>query len=578
MLGYDDLEAYEDELYHEESSSEAEIDSEVEFQLYSQVHYANNINEAKMDGKRDTVAINPHITSVEDKAKHSRKSKEQIILTDSDVVVISDSPDVIVLSDSECDDSVYTHKDAKPSECYLKQNKEQSMGERAPGSDRYSNHSTSSMNRLAEMQTLNERMGRTCQQIQEGTTMEESGSSGTESDDAIENWMVLGNDKEEKDDDNIQLNIVDCEAPRNKGGNHHSQWLISEKDRKGSFVGYRYRYYAPTNKNVDCRNCGKKGHISKTCLAPKKWPPCCLCGVRGHLQRGCPERYCTNCNMPGHWFKECIERAYWKKKCHRCSMTGHYADACPEIWRQYHLTTKQGPIISGPSEPATRKSVYCYNCAKRGHYGHECSNKWMHNHILPTSSLVYYYDTERDIKSRERRMWKKVEELQDAGLLETDFPAKRMCRESANEDLISKKAKKKQRKEMLRKRYERREQGDRNKSSLTKRKTKHHHHSSPSLKKLNEGAEDDFPRGGTAKSEAANAAHRRKHGSSQLFVHSNPPQTEARLDRKKIKISKQKRMQAKKKIKARKTKVSDKASPIPNNLLMIKQKKKHKKH
>ncbi|XP_051876021.1 zinc finger CCHC domain-containing protein 7 [Pristis pectinata] len=577
MFCYDDLEAYEDELYHEESSSETEVDSEVEFQLYSQVHYGNNNTEMKMDGKRDTAAVHLDTTSVKDNEKQAARTKKLNVSSDSDVIVISGGSDVIILSDSEGDDSVYTHKAAKPSECYPKQRKDQSVGEPAPGSDTGTNHSTPGVNRLAEVQKLYQWMGRTCPQIQERTPMKES------DDDEIENQM--------EDDDNIQLNIVDCDALRNKGGNLHSHWFICEKDLQKPSVDYRNRYYTPSFKNLDCRNCGKKGHLSKHCPSPKKFPPCSLCGVRGHLKRCCPERYCTNCNMPGHWFKDCIERACWKKKCHRCNMTGHYADACPEIWRQYHLTTSQGPIVSGSIQPASKKSVYCYNCAKRGHYGHECSSKWMNKHIFPASPLVYYYDTEKDIKNRERRIQRKVEELQDAGLLETSFPAKRWCKGSASEDLLSKKSKKKLKRELLKKRYVEQEQGEftRN-SSMTKRKTKLHHHFSPIPKRFNEGAEEDFPRGFAAKSGATKTAHPRNH-QSLLLVHSNPPQSDGQLNQmsnKRNKIRRKKKhmtasiKQIKKgRKKAKKTKVSiieGTTSPIPNNALLIKQKKKRKKH
>ena len=43
--GYETIEAYEDELYREESSSELSVDSEVEFQLYSQIHYAQDLDD-----------------------------------------------------------------------------------------------------------------------------------------------------------------------------------------------------------------------------------------------------------------------------------------------------------------------------------------------------------------------------------------------------------------------------------------------------------------------------------------------------------------------------------------------------
>lgn len=58
----------------------------------------------------------------------------------------------------------------------------------------------------------------------------------------------------------------------------------------------------------------------------QKVPPCCLCAGRDHLQHSCPARFCLNCCLPGHYFRECLERAYWNKHCNRCDMKGHYAD------------------------------------------------------------------------------------------------------------------------------------------------------------------------------------------------------------------------------------------------------------
>ncbi|XP_072880114.1 zinc finger CCHC domain-containing protein 7 [Hemitrygon akajei] len=585
MFCCDDLEAYEDDLYREESSSEAEIDSEVEFQLYSQVHYANNITEMKMDERKNTDNVNLDTTSVKDDEKQSARPRRQNVSSDRDFILISDSSDVIILSDSEGDDSIYTHKDAKSTERYLKQGKDQSLGKHAPGSDTGTNNSTPDVNRSNEMQKLYQLKGRTCPQIQE------SESSGAESDDKeINSWTILGIDREENDEDNIQINVVNYEALKTKGDNHDSHWSLCEKDLQKPSVDYRNRYYAQNFKNVDCRNCGKKGHLSKNCLAPKKLPSCCLCGVRGHLQRCCPERYCTNCNMPGHWFKNCIERAYWKKQCHRCSMTGHYADACPEIWRQYHLTTNQGPIITGSNQPAAKKSMYCYNCAKRGHYGYECSSSWMHKHTFPTLPHVKYYDTKKDIKKREWRIQRKVEELQDAGLLEISFPAKKQCKESASKDCLSKKEKKKQKKELLKKRRREQERGEFTRNSMmTKCKTKLHHRFSPVPQRLSDGAEEDFPRGLGARLAASDTAHHRKH-QSFLFVHGNPPQSDGLLDQmknKKNKIRKKKKhlTASLKHIKkgwkkAKKTKVSvvdSTTSPIPNNALIIKQEKKRKR-
>ncbi|NXV77951.1 ZCHC7 protein, partial [Atlantisia rogersi] len=186
--------------------------------------------------------------------------------------------------------------------------------------------------------------------------------------------------------------------------------VLSPQAQISNYAGGRHssmRYYT-ADKNVTCRNCSKPGHLSKNCPTPKKVPPCCLCAGRDHLQNSCPARFCLNCCLPGHYFRECLEKAYWNKHCNRCDRKGHYADACPEIWRQYHLTTKPGPIKAASRQPERSALVYCYNCSRKGHLGYECSEKRMQGSMFPASPFIYYYDDECEIKKRASRLKRKV--------------------------------------------------------------------------------------------------------------------------------------------------------------------------
>ncbi|XP_040434276.1 zinc finger CCHC domain-containing protein 7-like isoform X1 [Falco naumanni] len=426
----EDTEAYEDELYNEESSSEQSVDSEVEFHLYSQIHYSQNLGESSMlevDEEADVSGAMGHSTVLAEKQYEDKKIAE---LVDRGAQ-LSDDPELIVLSDTPDEDSIYKMK-AKHSTSSLAQGKTHTHpGSSTPNEAKAARCNTldpagSGTNTSRPWKSISGKLSPvSCagvHDIQDVLVIDDSSeeeSLVSESGD-VQSWMLLGAGTDDRDKD-IMLNLEGCPTSVSEEG-VDVDWSICNKDLEAQISNYgslrhsSMRYYR-ANKNVTCRNCDRPGHLSKNCPTPKKVPPCCLCAERGHLQNSCPARFCLNCCLPGHFFRECLERAYWNKHCSRCDMKGHYADACPEIWRQYHLTTKPGPIKAASSHPEHSALVYCYNCSQKGHFGYECSERRMHGSMFPTSPFICYYDDEYDIKRRTNRLKRKAAELQEAGLL-----------------------------------------------------------------------------------------------------------------------------------------------------------------
>nr|XP_030113878.3 zinc finger CCHC domain-containing protein 7 [Taeniopygia guttata]XP_030113879.3 zinc finger CCHC domain-containing protein 7 [Taeniopygia guttata] len=436
--GLEDTEVYEDELYPEESSSEQSVDSEVEFHLYSQIHYSQDLGEIstlEMDDEAEVGGAMGQSSGLTEKQDEDEK------LTGGGTQ-LSDEPEIIVLSDTPDEDSIYKSKAKRRRHSSAQgkthihpvsstPNHTRAAGCNAPcppeSGVRTPRQRSSSSGRPAPAfaagpSAIEDVFSAGPSAIEDMLVIDSSSEEEEEISDSdnIESWMLLGAGADDSDGD-IMLNLEGCATAIRKGKTDVN-WSISHKDLEAQISNYggvrhsSMRYYRG-DKSVTCRNCQRPGHLSKNCPTPKKAPPCCLCAGRDHLQHSCPARFCLNCCLPGHCFKECLERAYWNKHCNRCDMKGHYADACPEIWRQYHLTTKPGPIKAADSPSERAVSVYCYNCSRKGHLGYECSEKRMQGNMFPTSPFVCYYDDECDIKRRANRLKRKVADLQEAGLL-----------------------------------------------------------------------------------------------------------------------------------------------------------------
>uniref|UniRef100_A0A3B3WTQ4 Zinc finger CCHC domain-containing protein 7 n=1 Tax=Poecilia mexicana TaxID=48701 RepID=A0A3B3WTQ4_9TELE len=338
---YQDREELEDNLYQEDGDSdESEANSELEFHLYSQLHYSSNSGEldepepgAEEENNRQESQQGGALEKTADKDPELRSTKQS-------------NPT------SSADDHLKTKKDAKKKKSKIDSESSESESESEP-------------------------------------------LDSSDVDD-LENWMILGQGRQDEDQ-SISLNV--------EGVLFLSfQAQIFNKGQGPRIAVHRMsnRYY--TGKNIQCRNCNKTGHLSKSCPHPKKVTPCFLCGSMGHQAITCPNKHCNNCGQPGHLSRFCSERSYWHKQCHRCSMRGHFFDDCPEIWRQYHITTKKGPPVKQPGGDGHQSAAYCYNCSKKGHLGYECTKQRMFSGVFPSYPFISHYDTVKDINRRLHKM------------------------------------------------------------------------------------------------------------------------------------------------------------------------------
>ncbi|XP_043970947.1 zinc finger CCHC domain-containing protein 7 [Gambusia affinis] len=453
---YQDREELEDNLYQEDGDSDvSEANSELEFHLYSQLHYSSNAGEldepqpgAEEENNRQesqeggalekttdedtklrcTKQSNPrsstddHLKTKKDAKKKRCKIEPKIpkLLSSrfEEVIVIDSSPGVISISDNDSDDE----DDA--SVCALKVKGSQTLQTSTPAQQKSQKRKGSLFVPVAVLSSSSE------------FSESESESESLDSSDVdnLENWMILGQGRQDGDQ-SISLNVeggsYSSSTDADEEEKEEGSWIVSEKDKEAQIFnkgkGHRIavhrmsnRYY--TGKNVHCRNCNKTGHLSKNCPHPKKMMPCFLCGSMGHQAISCPNKHCNNCGQPGHLSRSCNEKSYWHKQCHRCSMRGHFFDDCPEIWRQYHITTKKGPPVKQQGGEGAQSVAYCYNCSKKGHFGYECTKQRMFNGVFPSCPFIGHYDTVTDINRRQHRVKMKAKDLGRNGNLSSASP------------------------------------------------------------------------------------------------------------------------------------------------------------
>uniref|UniRef100_A0A3Q2P7J3 Zinc finger CCHC domain-containing protein 7 n=1 Tax=Fundulus heteroclitus TaxID=8078 RepID=A0A3Q2P7J3_FUNHE len=346
--GYHDREELEDDLYQEDEASEAsDANSELEFHLYSQLHYSSNAGEME------------ELEAGEEEDLDTWESQQADVLektTDGDPEQKSTKQS----KPTSSDDHLNTKKVTKKKKVVVLSSTSDSSGSQSES--------------------------------------EPSVSSDSTDVDDLENWMILGQGRQDGDQ-SISLNVEGGSYDSGTGGPFLSAVCRAPFDQSldicDTFLSVPrlpHRYY--TGKNVQCRNCNKTGHLSKNCPDPRKLTACFLCGTTGHQASQCPNKHCNNCGQPGHLFNSCNEKAYWHKQCHRCSMRGHFFDACPEIWRHpslLHLSC------------ALSAHVACCTAPRK-----ECTQQRMFSGVFPTYPFVNYYDTLEDISRRQHKIRLKV--------------------------------------------------------------------------------------------------------------------------------------------------------------------------
>ncbi|KAF3687634.1 Zinc finger CCHC domain-containing protein 7 TRAMP-like complex RNA-binding factor ZCCHC7 [Channa argus] len=450
---YQDRDNLEDDLYHDDDgdSEGSEANSELEFHLYSQLHYSSNAGEmeeledrgeeaegknnqllevteppldsdGKLEHNGESGAPSSNMRYLQQHTKKKKKGEKcnrhkkgkgdpqgQKLSSSlfEEVIVIDSSPDVISISEDDTGDDEGV--------CALKGKGLHQLQTSTPAQQ-----GNQKQNRSLTVPEIVDLSSSESDSVESESESESDCSESSDSD-GLENWMILGRGQQDGDQ-SISLNL--------EGGSDSSaeeeedSWLVSDKDKEAQISNkdrsariavqrVSSRYY--TAKNIHCRNCSKTGHLSKNCPEPKKLLSCFLCGTPGHLVSECPNKHCNNCGLPGHQYNSCSEKAYWHKQCHRCSMRGHFFDACPEIWRQYHITTKSGPPVKQQGEENGQSPAYCYNCSKKGHFGHACTRQKMFSGVYPNTPFMNHYDNVEDINRRQHRIKLKVKEMKKNG-------------------------------------------------------------------------------------------------------------------------------------------------------------------
>ncbi|XP_003744125.1 zinc finger CCHC domain-containing protein 7 [Galendromus occidentalis] len=170
---------------------------------------------------------------------------------------------------------------------------------------------------------------------------------------------------------------------------HKRLWHVDMDDKFRHLRRNRYH----TSK--ECRNCRQSGHLTHECPLPERIV-CILCADTTHIAARCPNKICSTCKNEGHTWWRCYRAQHLlETQCRICNIFGHKADICPDNWRRFHCTTREGPPIAPEAgEKLSLAKKFCSWCGRRGHFATDCgraansgiASRFVHSYKEPRTS------------------------------------------------------------------------------------------------------------------------------------------------------------------------------------------------
>lgn len=166
------------------------------------------------------------------------------------------------------------------------------------------------------------------------------------------------------------------------------------------------RYYANGRKEVVCLNCKKfTDHVISDCPYPRAPTVCYVCAEIGHTGHSCHKVICGKCFKTGHVSTACPMQMD-RVACTECDYTGHSFNDCPNHWRKYSKTTTPPDddrrLVAGDLVRSRRSA--CCVCASNNHCGFECPKREsdMVPRCSPFLDRTSSFDLERGHSSNSR--------------------------------------------------------------------------------------------------------------------------------------------------------------------------------